>query len=47
MFLPVVMAAYFICPARFRNIILLASSLFFLCLGRTDLHSDHAVLYGF
>ena len=33
MFLPVVMAAYFICPARFRNIILLASSLFFYAWG--------------
>ena len=33
MFLPVVMAAYFICPARFRNIILLVSSLFFYAWG--------------
>ena len=33
MFLPVVMAAYFICPRRFRNLILLISSLFFYAWG--------------
>ncbi len=32
-FLPVVAAAYFICPRRFRNIVLLAASLFFYAWG--------------
>lgn len=33
MFLPVVIAAYFLCPRRLRNIVLLVSSLFFYAWG--------------
>ncbi len=33
MFLPVVMAVYFLCPRRFRNFILLVASLFFYAWG--------------
>ncbi len=43
-FLPIVLAVYFLVPYRFKNLVMLIASLFFLCMGRACLcHFDDSI----
>lgn len=46
LFLPAVIALYIICPAKLRNGLLFAVSLFFYAWGRAGIYMDHAIFYG-
>lgn len=46
-FLPAVLLIYYISPKKIKNIVLLLSGLFFLCMGRTGLrcYNDIFIIY--